>query len=376
MAGTSSIFVFVLSLGIFWGILHFDVLTDIQAHAEMAHRIAEEGKAPPHFLYFLLLYFVAIPGISYETLLYASGLVLSISVTIKYAMTRVYLREALDAEVHLVPAYSLTAVALSLIFAFSYPLPGNGNYLGQIPPNVWHNSTTIFVMPLSLALFWLSFRQLKRFRATSLTWMAVLCIASVFAKPSYVFVFVAVWPLAALLRYGISMELILGLIPVAVGTTAVGVLYWMTYQQASTLASGSVIISPFEVWNHWTYSPFLSLTLSLIFPIAVLGLYWKECWRSLLMKYSTSTYLAGLFFFVFFAETGGRKYHANFLWQSIICSYLLFMSCAVIMLKNQYRSDVPRWRKSLCAFALAGHVLSGVSYIFALFYFDGIDWRF
>jgi len=52
-------------------------------------------------------------------------------------------------------------VSFTLLFVFSLPsvqvFTNKFYYLGQFTPNVWHNSTTIFLMPFALLLFCFGF---------------------------------------------------------------------------------------------------------------------------------------------------------------------------------------------------------------------------
>ena len=52
---------------------------------------------------------------------------------------------------------------LGLVFLFCLPLPGHSWYLGQFPPNLWHNGTIIAMMPFGVLLFLNAVEFLRRF---------------------------------------------------------------------------------------------------------------------------------------------------------------------------------------------------------------------
>lgn len=90
------------------------------------------------------------------------------------------------------------------LIAVAFSLPGVNTYLGQIPPHVWHNSTTMLLMPFAVALFWTSLSFLRSGESPYLWWSLPLIALNIAAKPSFVLCLFPVLPLAALVRFGWS----------------------------------------------------------------------------------------------------------------------------------------------------------------------------
>jgi len=89
---------------------------------------------------------------------------------------------------------AVVAVALAFVMPIMNWWNYKNVYLGQIAPTIWHNSTTILVMPVVIVLFYVSvdFLRTPSFRNAVST--SGLCILSAVIKPSYV---IALMPILA-----------------------------------------------------------------------------------------------------------------------------------------------------------------------------------
>ncbi|MFC7666762.1 hypothetical protein ACFQT0_04515 [Hymenobacter humi] len=106
--------------------------------------------------------------------------------------------------------WSATAVLLAAVGAcFFYTFPaswligGFDNYLGLLPPNVYHNSTLVAAMPFSIAAFGLGLRQWRAGSGASFWGDALLGLVLVgcaLCKPSYAFAFVPAYGVLRLLH--------------------------------------------------------------------------------------------------------------------------------------------------------------------------------
>ena len=124
-------------------------------------------------------------------------------------------------------------VATSLIFVFSIPVGlflSKSYYLGYFPANVWHNSTTMFVMPFAITLFLLSIQQLQHYSSKRFWWILVFILLNAFAKPSYLFIYFIVFPLFALYKYKLTPIFFKQIAPIFVGVIFVLIEYLLIYQ--------------------------------------------------------------------------------------------------------------------------------------------------
>lgn len=379
--------VFTGACALFLSFWVFEVRTDIQLHAHYVVNLTRGAVPPPaNFLYYLFVYLLSSLGArSWTSLGFASAVLLGAAVGAKFSITRRILAVA-EGESMLhgsrEPSVRRTALmfSLALLLAFNLPMQPfyiNGYfYLGQIPPNVWHNSTTIFLMPFALLLFWSSYRQLREPENKKRIWLILLLLAlNLFTKPSFFFPFVAVYPLFMLKRmqYGGNARLfLLNMLPVILaGLLILGMyllIYVFSFGTTNVLHTGKsgVAFAPFLFWRHFSPNILISLLFSVLFPAAYALLYPEEC-KKMQLHYAWSLYCVALIIFILFAETGPRAMHGNFFWQTVVCGYLLFFSTSFLFAKKLLAIGWKNWKNVCLLICLGAHVVSGAAYLIWLF---------
>jgi hypothetical protein len=367
------IVIFLISLTFFGAIILHQIPTDIQAYPVFIQKTKAGAMYPPaNFIYYLVVYTIALFRTDTESLLIASVITLSLAVSSKFAITRIFYVEHYsdfsdEKKTNLSFKVSLLVTLFSVSMLVVSNLPGGKHwYLGQIPSSVWHNSTVIFLMPFSLLLFVLSYKQLLSPRRASILIITLLCILNILIKPSFFFAFAIAYPLMLLRRFGITKSLLHNLFPILIGCLVLIVMYYciyiMNFGSLSVEKSGTAV-KPFFVWSHFSSNIFTSLVLSLVFPIIFLGLYWKNLLNQLIVQYSIALYLAGIFIFSLAAETGPREFDGNFFWQSVVCSYILFMVLSSLFVREFRISGLGNWKNMAIFIAFLMQVTSGFAYM-------------
>ena len=286
--------------------------------------IARDSQNYPHATYSILSVFV-------RGLFWAGGnslavgwiaiLLLSACVALKGLLSVEILSN--DNERSVLPA----CIAVALVFVM--PIVNWWNYksvyLGQIAPTIWHNSTTILVMPVVILLFSASSRWLGAPTTRNATLTSGLCVLSAAIKPSYaLFVLVPWYCYIALKTTGMSLLRLVGHIAILLGPV-IGTLLIQWLLIASYTA---ITIAPFGVWSLYSPNPIASLMLSLAFPLAVSILY-RGCWRGNVgFVLAWAVFAVALMEFILLAEEGVRFNHANFLRGPCMALYLVFLTCA------------------------------------------------
>jgi hypothetical protein len=392
----TSVVIFTICLSIFVGFGLTPISTDINLHAEAIIRIANGNLSIPfNFLYYALIYIITFFSTDMKTIYLASILVLSCSIVAKYLITKQFLIKNL-----ILPSTSLSSFSnhkvtdrfyqvysLILTFVFSLPLSlmvGGYYYLGNTPPNIWHNSTTIFLMPFALLLFWQSYEQIKTPKADRVVWISLLIIVNIIIKPSYFFVFLVCYPIFFIKNFGWTKLTLINLIPILIGCFLLGIQYLGHYiweiGSLSEKGGHGVTISLFTVWSHFSPDIPLSLLGSLLFPLLCIIFHWKTAVNHLLIKYACFQYLIAITIFAVFMENGPRQYHGNFGWQCIVASYILYLSASILFLEklglnknndvfsNLIRSTLEISPKNkLILITLMLHFLAGIGYILKIF---------
>ena len=261
--------------------------------------------------------------------------------------------------------------ALAMLFVFVIPVPGYflGDYymyIGTYTPNVWHNSTILFLFPFALLLFDLSYRQLQCFDAKRNVWILVLIALNLFIKPSFFFVFICVYPLFLLHKFKFRREFWLSIIPLVVGFCLLIAEYIIIYKTTSPAQkdSSSVVFMPFyrnpELMEDMINIP-VSLVFSLFFPLIYTILNFRKLIQNQLFWYTLLSFIASVSIFFFISESGPRASHGNFYWQIVIATWLCFFVSLVALLKDfKLEGRSPKNSVLLSLFAI--HTVLGLIY--------------
>lgn len=360
------VMVFAVSFAFFATIIALDIDTDIQAHAgHVAAVVAGKNDWPPNFLYYVFIHVVS--GFTGDALLLdiASTIVLATSVAFKASLT-LYIIKKINPSIS---SILLLTLATSLLLSFALPGPGFWTrgyyYLGQITPTVWHNSTTIFLFPFALALFWMQARTIHDDTTRHCRWLFVLVALNIFIKPSFFLAFLPAVAVMLFLKFGVSRRAVLHASPALFGFLLIGLQYYLIYynQLGSMQSESSGIAFGFlEVWssNINVYLIIPTIIVSFIFPIMYYGLINFQL--DVLSKFSILISIFSVLIFALLKETGPRFVHGNFYWQNVIAIYILFTVLSA-NLSKAWSGGNWNWKATLCASVFVLHAVSGGYYI-------------
>ena len=245
---------------------------------------------------------------------------------------------------------SIARVTLALgvvLCSVAFSLPGTNYYLGQVPPNVWHNATTILAMPFALGLFWASLTYLRTPAWRWLWWTLALAALNMAAKPSFVSCFLVVFPLAALLRFRASAATWRAWGATAAVAVLLGVQYLYVYILAPAGSrigtSNGVSVQPLKVWDYFlTPNPdpvwpsvgsapaaiVVAFLSSYTFAILALSVCGPAIRANRAVRYAVALAAVGLLEFALLAEQGTAYTYGNFLWAAVTTHYLLLLTTA------------------------------------------------
>ena len=355
----------------------FNITTDIQQHAQFIINYAN-GNSPQqvNFLYYYTVYFFSFFSNNPTIILLTSAIILTIATFAKYYITKTILVTQLEFTEN---KNKRIIAYISFVLLFLISLPAiyfftNCFYLLTCNPTIWHNSTTIFVMPFVLLLFWNSYLQLQSHSKKRLVIIFILIALNAVTKPSFLFVFFVVYPLFLLQKYEINTKTFwINLLPIACGIIFVILEYYLIYLNSepkqSTSSIAIYIFHFFIVWSNGNNSYLLfilSILSSFLFPI-VLILKNNQLIKSRLILYAISCTFFAILVSVTIIETGNRVYDGNFLWQVFMCSYLLFFSSILELLKLIIQNNFSFKKYFIELFVLTLHFVSGIIYLVNIF---------
>lgn len=361
------------------GIILLRIDTDVQPHAFVAYKFAQQpGAITPNFLYFVVVALLA--GFSkYKALYYTAAVVIiSASLTAKYFTNLFYIKNA-GAEGSLTRQQQIFVSASAL---FIFCLPGLNFFtdkqflLGQLAPNVWHNSTVTFLFPFAIMLFFELFAFLQKYERKKIALLILLIVINALIKPSFLF---TIMPAAAfcvlIFKSNGKLKNILAIAALSVLVISLVVLQYYIIYVFSNNTNGcadcneGVAIAPFEVWDYYSASMPLAFVSSLLFPLLYLVLSKGFILRDKMVQFAVINWAVAMLIYILFIETGGRKYHGNFGWQMITGNYFLFLVMGFkLFAKKSIENRNVIIYKILKAVYLV-HVLWGVFYFVKILWF-------
>ncbi len=258
------------------------------------------------------------------------------------------------------------AVGMGVLLMLAMPLPNwwkSGIQLGQPSPNVWHNPTAIFCMPIVLMLFAVAVRSTNSLRRTDNALTGVIFLLCTLAKPNYPLAFApccAVMLASQLqIHKGFNRKrwrqvLECGIVMFAPLVLMLSIQFSMAFGGASSNSAG-IEIAPFKVWSQFTPNITASIILGLAFPLLVAGLYPRTLRLDAYLGWAWLTLAFALVQLIAFAETGPHSTYGNFLWGTIFSSAIVFLCSARVLLA------APRdLRRMSCEVVLTMHACSGL----------------
>lgn len=307
------------------------ILTEIQGDTIMHNKILlnslENGSVPIPPLYYLTVYLFS--GFSHNLLYlcYAAIAVLALTLLFKYHVT-MKLIKFLDSNS--INRSHLYILALSLLILMPI-LTGFAMYLGKPSPNVWHNSTIMFLMPFAVLLFLYTGRIIQEGGKRNLiSIFFILIVLNVLIKPSFLFVFISL-PVLYYIYYGFDKKFTIFLLGSIVALVLIYLETQYIYYSSKdpfalrpTAERNEIIIAPFVVWSKFSSNIPLYFLSGCAFPLAYLLMNLKKIKHDFLLSFSWLLFIGSILIFILFAESGNRMYHANFYWQIVPSLYLLF----------------------------------------------------
>jgi len=375
--GFFELIVIILLISIY-NFVTYVISTDIAIHAQFIKSYAD-GHIPfqVNFLYYFTVYSISFFSSDLTIILFVSIYVLALITFYKYYIVK----KIILSEIEIFNQSQFITSSLAaflLVFCFSLPsilILDNIYYLSNFPANIWHNSTVIFVMPFVVLLFWNSIKQISDYKY-SRTFIIVFLIAiNIVIKPSFIFVYIIAYPLLIFLKYKFTRSFWINLIPVIVAIVFVIIqFYFIFISSTNNTNESSVKIDLFNVLYHWTRSThwyqILFITLSTIlssylFPIVLL-IRNKNLLKQDMVLFAVLCSTISILIFYVLSETGSREFDGNFIWQTFICSFLMFFVCVIQLLKLIFTTETrfKAYKIEIIIFLL--HFISGIYYFYRM----------
>lgn len=336
--------------------------SDHPAHLNMAAALADDWRnCLPHPLYHVTLVAlsagnkIALPGIAATVLSMMIALKANLIVRI-LCTTRGEVAADSTADQRMWPA-----LVLASLLIMAMPLPNwwkSGVLLGQPSPNVWHNPTTIFCMPIALVLFSSAVRSINSLSVSGCMLTGALFVVCTLAKPNFPLAFAPCCALMLILR-GIHLKqwarvMGCGIAVIVPFLLLIGCQFMLAFGSASPDAAG-IEIAPLKVWSLFTPNITASTILGLGFPLSVALAYPRRMYDDSHLNWAWLTLAIALLQMILFAETGSRWMHGNFAWGMLFATAIVYAYSARVLVA------APRdARRIWCTAILILHAVSGI----------------
>jgi len=337
----------IISFFTFLGIANLPVPNDLNLHNQIIKSLNDgTGAYGPHFLYFGIVQIISFFSFNIAIINVWASVLLGSAVTFKFIWTKNIVLSGFTPTFKFFKENFWLIPLVLAAFMFLTNMPSRPPFTHELPPISWQNSTTIFLFPFALALFYKSYCFLQN-QTTNLLWqIAIIGFISILIKPNFMLVFGLVFPLFALMKFGFSktffkiigVHIIFGLVIIA---QFIYTLYLSKSGAVANYEDVQIVIAPFKAWSKITRSIPISFVLWSSFPVLFLFFYYKKIRDKGMIQYASAFFLVGFLIFILLNEqtkTGANVGAVNFLWQAIIVQFILFVVCFkehLIILNNR-----------------------------------------
>lgn len=347
--------------------------SDILWHNDLLIEASRGATLPTYTLYYPLLTLASGGHLSPERLKAVAIVVLSTFMTLKVVAAFCALRYFTGR----VWASALAAAVAALLV----PLKLDGSaefYLGRFSGAIWHNSTTVMLMPLAVVVWALTFyylteKRVPRWLPWAVALSAAVCAA---AKPNYVLVLVPaafLFCMALLFsnprveRGAAFRRLARRWAVVAVGAIAVVAPVYLGLLSTGGAEGTTFAIRPLATWFTMDEHPWLRALESFLAPAVATALLWKTTSRRLL-TYSWLGVLVGVTQFALLAEVradGTTLHHGNWSWGGHTATFLLNVAVLASLLRSW--RDLTWWSRALILILIGAQLVLGMVYLTRLY---------
>ena len=318
--------------------------SDTQQHIEFIREFIAGEKYIPHPLWHILVKTYSI--FFHITLEYASVLVSSsillFWVYLLYMTVNIFLKDSFT-NLNYISRELLVLLIVTSIYTIGplvYTPYSNLIYKGVGSPNIWHNVTLWMVKPFALLSILFSIWAIQKEKLSYYLYTLIAIIFSIFAKPSFIMVFLPSIIILILTRYYIKRKNIYFLFLII--SISISILLYQYLNTYTSSHSGGIVIDILGVWRNFGINNIpLSIFLALGFPILFYAIYPNSFKNDFLILAWLQT-IFGIILYALFAEKGAHYSHGNFGWSYRIAMSILYIFSIIEFIKVFFLLEIKR----------------------------------
>jgi hypothetical protein len=273
----------------------------------------------PHPLWHLTTFILS--KISFLSVEYSAVIVSAFYVWLWYILVYFFIKNKLS-NIYTSNILILISSIVIIIGPLCIPWYNKLIFLGQGSPNIWHNVTLWTVKPFALLATWYSIEGLAKQDTKKLILATVFTLISIFAKPSFIIMF-----LPALLIYALATKEIKDILFIKfymiLSTLSILILLYQ-YTHTFNKDEGKIIIDFLGVWSLYSPNIAVSIILALAFPLSFVVLE-SDILNDKYILISWIMIFVSVIYYATFAQTGRFYSHGNFGWSYMIAMSLLYL---------------------------------------------------
>lgn len=312
----------------------------------------------PHPLWHIgvkIISFITPLSVENSAILFSSFLI-TFWVFLVYITTNSLLKKSYPNKEYL---YILVTIIIVTIAPLNLPFYDKFIFLGQGSPNIWHNVTLWTVKPFSLLTILFTLKALRLQNIKLYTYAILFAILSLFAKPSFIIIFIPSLILLMITKKYFSKTQILFLATLIFISFGI-----LLYQMIFTFSAESSIIFDFlGVWSLNSKNIIISMLLSLAFPLTFTLLHRQSLQNEYIVLAWLQTFF-GIILFMCFAESGPHYSHGNFSWSYMIALSLLYLFTIIEFIK--IFPFLQLWKKIVLSFIFIIQSYTGLFYFYKI----------
>jgi hypothetical protein len=241
-------------------------------------------------------------------------------------------------------------------------------YLGYIGITSYHNPTMILLKPFAILQFiyaYCCFYENNPLKGWQVAAGGFISILATFIKPSLAICILPALGVIVVLRLIQKKYVNLVGLLFGIGLPTLFILGWQFLLSYYENETGGIRFLPFSVMSAYSGYLVVKFLLSILFPFAVVAIFFREAIRDIRMGLGWTIFAFGMIFTYCFAESGPRFLDGNFAWSGEIAMLLLFAISTLFCLENSLKT---RLQKQTLSLIWILHVFCGVVYyLFCLF---------
>lgn len=370
---------------------------DFRSHIQFAKdALFNDAPMPKHFLYSVLIISTAWWTTNELTWLLSACFWLSTLTILKLATTQFVITRLWNPDAHSQKSLKPLWLSICLLIVFPFPipeavefgsttlvnldlkhsLPGLDHiirgywYRHNFPPNTWHNSTLVALMPFAIITVYLGYKLLQKPHNTQIALLHFFTTFSAFAKPSFLVAWIPVYFFVSFYSVKDWKQRVISWGPLLLSGLVVVAQYILLYEvPIEGQENSGVNFSWLAVWSSSagrTESGFyLSVLFSCIMPLSFYLLNPHFLKKDLHLLAIGMSFLS--FFYAAFLVEPVRLTDGNFLWSAISSQYILYMVSVSEVFKSTNTTNIAgnlSHKQVIPAMLFLCQVLFGIMYLF------------